>query len=100
MSTFIQIEGEKRGSKVWVHNGKGYVKDRDTSSRLFLRCRQLKKENCKGRAVIETDLNMIFIKNVHSDDCSDSIEGFEIIKLKSGLKRNAERSTIIKELPK
>ena len=36
---------------------------------------------------------MIFIKNAHSDDCSDSIEGFEIIKLKSGLKRNAERSS-------
>ena len=58
MSTFIQIEGEKRGSKLWVHNGKGYVKERETPSTLFLRCRQFKKDSCKGRAVIRTEVDL------------------------------------------
>ena len=93
MSTFIQIEGEKRGSKLWVHNGKGYVKERETPNTLFLRCRQFKKDSCKGRAVIRTEVDLIVIKYEHSDDCSDSSEVFDIIELKSDLKRKAENSS-------
>ena len=99
MSNFFQIEGEKRGSKLWVHNGKGYVKERETPSSLFLRCRQFKKDNCKGRAVIRADVDLMSIKNEHCDDCSDSAEIFEIIDLKSNLKRKAEKtSTSLRQL--
>lgn len=93
MSTLIQIRGEKRGSKIWIHNGKGYIKERETQRNLFLRFRQFKKDNCKGRAAIRTDVDLIIIKNAHSDDCCDSAEVFDVIDLKSSLKRKAENSS-------
>ena len=59
----------------------------------------VRKDNCKGRAVIRTDVDLIFIKNEHNDDCSDSAEVFQIIDLKSGLKSKAENtSTSLRQL--
>ena len=94
MSTFVLIEGEKRGSKLWVHDGKGYIKEKETQTNIFLRCRQFRKNNCKGRAVVsQADANLIHIKNSHSQDCSDSAEVFDVIDVKSSLKRRAENSS-------
>ena len=72
MSTYIKIGGEKRGSKLRVYNGKGYVRKEKLQVQCFFTVFNVKKDSCKGRAVVRTEYE-------HSDDCSDSFELFDII---------------------
>ena len=92
MSNFRVTEGEKRGSTLWIYDGKGYIKDRELNDQIFLRCRRFKSD-CEGRAKIVLAENMLNITTAHSDQCTDTAEVFSIIELKSTLKRQAENTT-------
>ena len=93
MSNFKVTEGEKRGSTLWIYDGKGYIKDRELNDKIFLRCRRFKSDFCEGRAKIVLAENMLNITTAHSDQCTDTAEVFSIIELKSTLKRRAENTT-------
>ena len=84
------MEGNSKGSKLYVSNGRAFVLDRVRDSDLYLRCRIYKSEQCKGRALLSGLDNVLTITKEHT--CPDQSEQLRIMEMKSKMKHLAEVS--------
>ena len=53
---FLIQEGRRQGSQVYVHEGRGYIRDKAGGDAPYLHCRNNLKQGCRGRAKLKDDL--------------------------------------------
>ena len=85
---YLKIEGERRGSIVYVHNDFLYTNFRETDLKKVVRCRDWKKSNCKGMGFIRKNDDR-FITTIEHSHNSD-VNMVSILKMKSEMKTRAE----------
>ncbi|XP_045113756.1 uncharacterized protein LOC123506012 [Portunus trituberculatus] len=78
-----KIEGQRRGSTVYVFDDQAYVKDRQYNEKLHVRC-HLFKSGCHGRGHINLENSTMMVTKDHNHDSQASY--IEQMELKSCMK--------------
>ena len=87
---YRQIEGDRRGSILYVHNNFLYSNFRDTEAKNILRCREWRKSNCKGMGSIRKRDDVFTVMHDHSHDVEE--KAVSVLEMKHEMKRRAETS--------
>ncbi|MPC53764.1 hypothetical protein E2C01_047663 [Portunus trituberculatus] len=66
-----KIEGQRRGSTVYVFDDQGYVKDRQYNEKLHVWC-HLFKSGCHGRGYINLENSTMIVTKDHNHDSQAS----------------------------
>ena len=65
---YRQIEGDRRGSILYVHNKFLYTYFRDTDAKKILSCREWRKSNCNDMGSIRKRDDVFTVMHGHSHD--------------------------------
>lgn len=88
---YVIIEGTRKGSHLYVHNQQLYLFHRESSEYITVRCRDWRRNTCKGGGKIKKsdDVFQEVAEHNHPPKTAD----IKILTMKTKLKRKAEESS-------
>ena len=91
---YTTVEGDRKNSTVYAHNGYLYTRKRAGLNHISLRCKYYKPENgdCKGTGKIDRATDTFEVTSEHTSHQADG-NALGILQMKSALKRQAEESS-------
>ena len=88
---YTTVEGKRLSSKNYYSQGFRYVKSRESSTIIYLKCALFRSHSCRSFAKIDKISNLLEVTKIHNH--SEDAHNSDKIVLCNNIKRGAEIST-------